>query len=189
VKEIKPALLMVVVFTVLCGGIYPAIITGISQVVFSKQANGSFITDKNGRVVGSSLIGQPFSNPKYFLPRPSSTVNFGYNPVASGGSNFGPTNPEYLREVGERVTALHARGISGKIPADLVQASGSGLDPHISPEAAEVQIFRVAKARGIREETLKKLVAAHIEDRQLGIFGARRVNVLELNLALDTLRP
>ncbi|MDD2335485.1 MAG: potassium-transporting ATPase subunit KdpC [Geobacteraceae bacterium] len=188
-KEIKTALLMLIAFAIICGGIYPAIVTGIAQVIFAKQANGSLIRDKSGHFVGSSLIGQPFSNPKYFLPRPSSTNNFGYNPAASGGSNLGPTNPDYLRQVGERVKALHDMGISGNIPADMVQASGSGLDPHISPEAAKVQISRVAKERGMSEESLKKLVDAHIEDRQLGIFGARRVNVLELNLALDTLAP
>jgi K+-transporting ATPase ATPase C chain len=189
VKEIKPALLMVVVFTVICGGIYPAIVTGIAQAIFAKQANGSFIRDKSGHVVGSSLIGQPFSNPNYFLPRPSSTNSFGYNPAASGGSNLGPTNPDYIRQVGERVKALHDTGVSGNVPADMVQASGSGLDPHIPPEAAEVQISRIAKEREISEASLKKLVDAHIEDRQLGIFGNRRVNVLELNLALDTLAP
>src|SRR5512136_854096 len=148
-KEIKPAILMFIVFTLICGGIYPAVVTGIAHTFFLKQAAGSFITDKSGKVVGSSLIGQPFSSPKYFWPRPSATSNFGYNPMGSGGSNSGPTNPDYIRRVGERFKALHDSGISGSVPAELVQASASGLDPHISPEAALIQIRRVAIARGI----------------------------------------
>lgn len=188
-KELKPAILFVIVFTILCGGIYPAVVTGIASAVFPKQAKGSFITDKNGRMVGSSLIGQPFSDLRYFWPRPSATSDFGYNPVASGGSNSGPTNPDYLKTVADRVKSLHDTGIQGNVPADLVEASASGLDPHISPEAAKVQVPRVAKARGVTEEALNKLVAAHTEDRQLGILGSLRVNVLALNLELDKLAP
>jgi K+-transporting ATPase ATPase C chain len=188
-KELKPAILFFIVFTILCGGIYPAVVTGIASVAFPKQAKGSFITDKNGRTVGSSLIGQPFSDPRYFWPRPSATSDFGYNPAASGGSNSGPTNPDYLKTVADRVKSLHDAGISGNVPADLVEASASGLDPHISPDAAKVQIARVAKARGVTEEVLNKLVAAHTEDRQLGILGSPRVNVLALNLELDKLTP
>ena len=135
-KDIKPAILMLIVFTVICGGIYPAIVTGIAQAVFPKQANGSFITDKSGQVVGSSLIGQPFSDPKYFWPRPSATPDFAYNPAGSSGSNSGPTNPAYLETVAGRVKDLRDAGLTGPIPADLVQASASGLDPHITPEAA-----------------------------------------------------
>ena len=188
-KEIKSAFMMFIVFTVICGGIYPAVVTGIASVLFPKQAGGSLITDKNGRVVGSSLIGQPFSDPKYFWPRPSATTDFGFNPMASGGSNSGPTNPDYLKTVAERVKTLHDAGLTGPVPADLVQASASGLDPHIMPESAGVQIPRVARARGMTEETLRKLVSAHIEDRQLGFLGEPRVNVLALNLALDKLAP
>jgi potassium-transporting ATPase KdpC subunit len=187
-KEIKPAILMFIAFTVICGGIYPAIVTGIAQAVFPQQANGSFITNKSGQVVGSALIGQPFSAPHYFWPRPSATPDFAYNPAGSGGSNFGPTNPAYLETVADRVKSLRAAGLTGPVPADLVQASASGLDPHITSEAAEVQIPRVAKARGMTEEALTKLVAGHTEDRQLGFLGEPRVNVLALNLKLDSLK-
>lgn len=188
-KEIKPAILMLIAFTIICGGIYPAIVTGIAQAVFPRQANGSFITDKSGQVVGSSLIGQPFSDPKYFWPRPSVTPDFGYNPAGSRGSNSGPTNPDYLKTVTDRVKSLRDAGLTGPVPAELVQASASGIDPHITPEAAAVQIPRVTKERGLSKEMLKMLVDAHSEDRQLGIFGERRVNVLALNLALDRLAP
>jgi len=186
-KDIKPAILLFVAFTIICGGIYPAVVTGIASVAFPRQAKGSFITDKSGREIGSSLIGQPFSDSKYFWPRPSATADFGYNPTASGGSNLGPTNPDYLKSVADRVKALHDAGISGNVPADLVQASASGLDPHISPEAAGVQIARVAKARGLSEKAVQNLVSAHTEERQLGFLGEPRVNVLVLNLALDRL--
>ena len=187
-KDIKPAILMFIAFTIICGGIYPAIVTGIAQVVFPKQANGSFITDKGGKMVGSILIGQPFTEAKYFWPRPSATPDYAYNPAGSGGSNSGPTNPAYLETVAGRVKNLRDAGLSGPIPADLVQASASGLDPHITPEAAKVQIARVAKSRGMNEEALTKLVAAHTEERQLGFLGVPRVNVLTLNLELDTLK-
>jgi K+-transporting ATPase ATPase C chain len=188
-KEIKPAILMFIVFTVICGGIYPVVVTGIATIFFPKQAGGSFITDKNGKVVGSSLIGQPFSDPKYFWPRPSASTDFGYNPMGSGGSNSGPTNPDYLKTVADRVKGLRDAGLTGPIPADLVQASASGLDPDISTEAARVQIPRVAKARGVKEGALLELVSAHTADRQLGFLGEPRVNVLALNLALDKLAP
>jgi K+-transporting ATPase ATPase C chain len=188
-KDIKPAILMFVAFTVICGGIYPAVVTGIASFLFPEQAAGSFITDKGGKVAGSALIGQPFSDPEYFWPRPSATAGFAYNPMASGGSDLGPTNPAYIREVGERVRLLRGSGISGDIPADLVQASASGLDPDISPEAARAQIPRVAKARGMAEEGVRRLVIVHTEDRWFGILGSPRVNVLALNLALDKLTP
>jgi K+-transporting ATPase ATPase C chain len=187
-KEIKSAFLMVLVFTVICGGVYPAMVTGIAQALFPKQANGSFVSDKSGKVVGSALIGQPFSDPKYFWPRPSATTDFAYNPAASGGSNSGPTNPAYIDTVAGRVKVLRDAGLSGPVPSDLAQASASGLDPHITPEAAIWQIPRVARARRMKEETLRKLVAAHSEDRQLGILGSPRVNVLVLNLELDKLK-
>jgi len=186
-KDIKPAILMLIIFTVICGGIYPAVVTGIAQAVFPNQANGSFITDKNGKETGSILIGQPFSDAKYFWPRPSATADFGYNPAGSGGSNAGPTNPDYLKTVGERVKSLQGSGISGQIPAELVQASASGLDPHISPEAALLQVPRVARARGVSEESLRTLVNELREDRQFGFLGTPRVNVLVVNLELEGL--
>lgn len=186
-KEIKPAILLFIIFTIICGGIYPAVVTGIAQAVFPRQANGSFITDTSGREIGSTLIGQPFSDPRYFWPRPSSASDFGYNPMGSGGSNSGPTNPDYLKTVGNRVKTLRDTGITGQVPADLVQASASGLDPHISPEAARLQVARVAKARGVSEDIVMKGVAQATEGRQLGFLGEPRVNVLVLNLKLDRL--
>ena len=184
-KEIRPAIFMFVLFTIICGGVYPAVVTGLAQAFFPKQAAGSFLTDKSNREVGSSLIGQPFSDAKYFWGRPSATTDFGYNPMASGGSNSGPTNPDYLKTVADRVKALRDTGVTGSVPADLVEASASGLDPHITPESAALQVARVAKARGISEAELTKILAAHTEGRQLGVLGDPRVNVLELNLALD----
>ena len=188
-KDLKPALLLLLAFTLLCGGIYPAVVTGIAQVVFPHQAAGSLIVDQGGREIGSTLIGQPFSAPKYFWPRPSATPGFGYNPAASGGSNLGPTNPAYLQVVADRVKALRASGITGPIPAELVQASASGLDPHLSPDAALLQVSRVAKARGLSEARVAGLVAVRTEGSQLGFMGAPRVNVLVLNLELDRLKP
>ena len=184
-KDIKPAILLFIIFTIICGGIYPAVVTGVAYALFPKQAAGSFITDKAGKEIGSTLIGQPFSEAKYFWPRPSATSDFGYNALASGGSNSGPTNPAYLQTVGDRVKALRDSGITGQIPADLVQASASGLDPHISPESALLQVPRVAKARGVSEEMVIKAVEQATEGRQLGFLGAQRVNVLELNVKLD----
>ncbi len=188
-KELRPAVLMCIMFTIICGGIYPAVVTGIANAVFPQQAQGSFITDKNNREIGSSLIGQPFSEPKYFWPRPSATAEFGYNPMGSGGSNSGPTNPEFLKTVGDRVKVLREAGITGSIPADLVLASASGLDPHISPEAAQLQLPRVAKARNMAPEKVQQLVTTSMEEPQAGILGAPRVNVLNLNLALDGILP
>jgi K+-transporting ATPase ATPase C chain len=178
---------MLIVFTVICGGLYPAVVTGIAQAIFPKQSQGSFIIDKSGKAIGSSLIGQPFSSPKYFWPRPSATSDFGYNPMASGGSNAGPTNPDYLKTVAERVKTLRDSGVNGPIPADLVQASASGLDPHITPEAAGLQVTRVARARGLSAADVEKAVALATEERQLGFLGAPRVNLLALNLELDKL--
>jgi len=186
-KDIKTAMLLLITFTIICGGIYPAVVTGVAYALFPKQAAGSFITDSGGKEVGSTLIGQPFSATKYFWPRPSATSDFGYNSMASGGSNSGPTNPDYLKTVGDRVTLFRDTGVTSKIPADLVQASASGLDPHISPESALLQVPRVAKARGISEERLKKVIDDRIEEPQLGFLGAPRVNVLVLNLELDRL--
>jgi K+-transporting ATPase ATPase C chain len=188
-KELRPAIILFIVITVICGGIYPAVVTGIAQVAFPLQANGSFITNMNGKKIGSSLIGQSFSAPEYFWPRPSATTDFGFNPMASGGSNSGPTNPDYLKTVGDRVKTLRGTGITDPIPAEMVQSSASGLDPHISPQAALLQIPRVARARSISEERLQKVVSDCMEKRQLGFLGAPRVNILALNLALDRLNP
>ena len=184
-KEMRPAILMFLLFTVICGGLYPAVVTGVAQAFFPGQAQGSFVTDHNKREVGSALIGQPFSDRRYFWPRPSATGDFGYNPMASGGSNLGPTNPDYLKAVADRVKALRESGVTGIIPAELVQASASGIDPEISPEAARLQVARVAKARGMQAGEVEKLISAQTKDRQWGFLGEPRVNVLELNLALD----
>lgn len=188
-KEVKPAILIFLLFTLICGGLYPAVVTGIAQVVFPKQADGSLIFDQNGKTIGSALIGQPFSDPKYFWPRPSASTDFAYNPLASGGSNAGPTNADYLATVGERVKMLRDSGVTGHIPAELVQASASGLDPHLSPAGVLLQVPRVAKVRGMAESRLAAMVAAHTEDRQLSFLGDPRVNVLVLNVELDRLQP
>lgn len=188
-KDIKPALLILLLFTVLCGGMYPAIVTGLAQLLFPNQAQGSLITDSAGKAVGSALIGQPFSDPKYLWPRPSATGDFAYNPLASSGSNLSPTTPSYLKMVDERLQGLRGDGVSGQIVADLVQASASGLDPHISPEAAGVQVHRIALARGLKEEKVASVIASHLENRQLGFMGAPRINVLAVNLELETLKP
>ena len=184
-KDIKPAILLFILFTIICGGIYPALVTGIAHALFPNQAKGSLIIDKAGKEIGSSLIGQPFSAPQYLWPRPSATAEFGYNPAASGGSNSGPTNPDYLKTVAERVKALRDSGITGPIPAELVQASASGLDPHLSPQAARLQVSRIARARGVSETTVLKLIEEATEQPHLGILGAARVNVLAVNMGLD----
>ncbi len=188
-KEIKPALFMLLLFTVVCGGIYPAVVTGLAQLLFPHQALGSLITDSTGKVVGSALIGQPFTEPKYLWPRPSATADFAYNPLASGGSNSGLTHPHYQKTVDERLQWLQAAGVSGPVAADLVQASGSGLDPHVSPQAASGQIHRIALARGLSEAQVAGVIAAHLEDRQWGFMGAPRINVLAVNLALAQMAP
>ncbi|MBI5558163.1 MAG: potassium-transporting ATPase subunit KdpC [Deltaproteobacteria bacterium] len=188
-KDIKPAILLLTLFTVICGGLYPAVVTGLAQTFFPEQAHGSFIKDQTGRVAGSELIGQPFSTPEYFWPRPSATGEFAYNPLASSGSNAGPTNPAYLKTVGERLHVLREAGLSAPLAADLAQASASGLDPHISPAAAQAQIPRIARARGLNEEVVATAVTSRIEGKQLGFLGAERVNVLALNLQLDTMSP
>jgi K+-transporting ATPase ATPase C chain len=184
-KDIKPAILLFIIFTIICGGIYPAVVTGVAYALFPKQAKGSIITDKSGKEMGSTLIGQPFADPKYFWPRPSAASDFGYNTMGSGGSNSGPTNPDYLKTVADRVKTLRDSGVTGTVPTELVQASASGLDPHISPESARLQVARVAKARGVSENTLIKAVAEATEGRQLGFMGEPRVNVLVLNVKLD----
>lgn len=188
-KDLKSAGLLFILLTLLVGGIYPAAVTAAAQLLFPRQAGGSLIADEYGGVIGSLLIGQPFTADKYFWPRPSATGGFAYNPRLSAGSNLGATNPTLLQRVGEQVDRLRRAGIEGAIPADLVTASASGLDPHISPEAAMLQIPRVAKARNMSSERLRELVEKHTEGRQAGVLGMPRVNVVAINLALDRKRP
>ena len=184
--HVRPALIVLIVLTVVTGVIYPVIVTVIAQGVFPHQANGSLIV-KDGKVVGSELIGQPFDDPKYFWSRPSATSPFGYNAVSSAGSNLSPTNPALIKSVQERVDTLRAADPDNKdpVPVDLVTASGSGLDPHISPAAALYQVGRVAKARKMQPDAVRALVDRYTEGRQWGFLGEPRVNVLALNLALD----
>ena len=188
-SEIVPALRMLVVLTVLTGIAYPLVITGIAQVAFPHAANGSLIV-ANGKTLGSELIGQPFDYPKYFWGRPSATSPQPYNGAASGASNQGARNPALADAVKDRIKALRDADPdnNAQVPIDLVTASGSGLDPHISVAAAEYQVTRVARARGLSPEKVRSLVREHTEGRTLGILGEPRVNVLELNLALDRVR-
>ena len=185
--QLRPALMVLAVLTLITGLLYPLAITGIAQVLFPRQANGSLILI-DGKPVGSSLIGQPFDAPKYFWGRPSATSPFPYNAAASSGSNLGPTNDALIKAVQARIDAFKAVDPDNSLPlpVDLVTASGSGLDPHISPASAEYQMRRVARIRGMEEAAVRQLVSQHTEGRQLGILGEPRVNVLALNLALDT---
>ena len=193
-SQIRPALVSLLLLTLLTGIAYPLLVTGIAQVVFPRQANGSLIV-QNGQVVGSSLIGQSFDDPKYFWGRLSATGTFPYNAfnaenlTASSGSNYGPLNPALMQAVQGRIDALKRADPTNTlpIPVDLVTASASGLDPHISPAAAAYQLDRVARARGLDPAVVQKLVDQNTQGRDLGILGEPRVNVLELNLALDAL--
>ena len=185
---IRPLLVMFVGLTVVTGVAYPLVVTGISQTLFSHQANGSLI-EQDGKVVGSELIGQQFDAPQYFWGRLSATSPMPYNPSASSGSNLGPTNPALLDEIKGRLAALKDADPDNKapVPVDLVTSSGSGLDPSISPAAAEYQVGRVAAARKIAPDVVRNLVTSFTDGRQFGLLGEPRVNVLELNLALDSL--
>ncbi len=185
-KEFRPAVMIFVVLTIVTGLLYPLLVTVIGQTAFPHQANGSLI-EQDGKAVGSALIGQPFSDPKYFWGRPSATGPYPYNAAASSGSNQGPLNPALTDAVKARVQALRDAdpGNTAAVPVDLVTASASGLDPQISPAAAEYQINRVAKARKLPVQTVRDLVAKHTEGRQFGVLGEPRVNVLQLNRALD----
>jgi len=184
-KQIYPAIAMTAVLTVLLGIIYPLAVTGLATVMFPSKAGGSLI-EKNGKVIGSSLIGQPFTGPGYFHSRPSAAGN-GYDGTASGGSNLGPTSQKLMDNVKSAAESLHEENPGSPIPIDMVTASASGLDPHITPAAAEFQVPRISKERGMKADQVRAIVREHTEGRQFGLLGEPRVNVLELNLALDGL--
>jgi K+-transporting ATPase ATPase C chain len=189
-SQLWPALRINIFLTILLGVAYPLAVTGVSQIIFPHQANGSLIT-KGDRVVGSELIGQNFTKPEYFQPRPSAAGNDGYDPTASGGFNYGPTNQKLIDRVKASVDKFHKENpdYQGPIPADMLTGSGSGLDPDISPASAQAQAPRVAKARGISPDQLNQLVAQYTKAADLGLLGEPRINVLKLNLALDQQYP
>ncbi len=186
-NQIRPTLVFLILLSLLCGGIYPFVSTKMVQATFPTEAQGSLLLGKDGKPLGSALIGQNFSEPKYFWGRLSATAPYAYNAASSSGSNFGVNNPALLDAAKARIAALHASdpANAAPIPVDLVTASGSGLDPHISIAAAEYQLARVAHARGLPEAKLQELLQHYTENRQFGILGEPRVNVLKLNLALD----
>ncbi len=189
-SQLWPALRINIFLTILLGVAYPLAVTGVSQIIFPHQANGSLIT-KGDRVIGSELIGQNFTRPEYFQPRPSAAGNDGYDPTASGGFNYGPTNQKLIDRVKASVDKFHKENpdYTGPIPADMLTGSASGLDPDISPASAQAQAARVAKARGISPDQLNQLVAQYTKSADLGLLGEPRVNVLKLNLALDQQYP
>jgi K+-transporting ATPase ATPase C chain len=188
-KNLLISIWMTLATTVLLGIIYPLVVTGLAQVMFPHQANGELIQQAGGKIAGSRLIGQPFTSAGYFHSRPSAAGAAGYDPMASGGSNLGPTNKALLDRVSVSVQALQAENPAARIPVDLATASGSGLDPHISPAAADFQVPRVARERGMTEAEVRAVVKQHSEERQLGFLGEPRVNVLGLNLDLDSKHP
>jgi potassium-transporting ATPase KdpC subunit len=185
-KQILPGLRINIFATILFGVVYPLVVTGICQLAFPHKANGSLIIS-DGKTIGSELIGQNFARPEYFQPRPSAAGNDGYDPTASGGSNFGPTNQKLIDRVKASIEKFRKENpdYKGPIPADLVTASASGLDPHLSPDSAKAQAPRVAKARGARLDRVQQLIVQFTEMPSLGLLGEPRVNVLKLNLALD----
>ena len=188
-KNSITAVLMTIVTTIILGLVYPLVVTGLAQVIFPDKANGQLIRNAEGTVIGSRLIGQPFTSPGYFRSRPSAAGANGYDASGSGGSNLGPTNPKLIGRVEADVERLQRENPGKPVAIDLVTTSGSGLDPHISPAAAEFQVSRVARERGMGEDELRQIVSAHTEGRQLGFLGEPRVNVLELNLDLDNRDP
>ncbi len=187
-KNLITAVLMTVVTTFLLGVVYPLVVTAIAQFMFHEKANGELIV-RDGQVIGSRLIAQPFTGPGYFHPRPSAAGANGYDATSSGGTNYGPTNEKLVSRVSRDVTTAQFENPGQLVPVDLVTTSASGLDPHLTPAAVEFQVKRVAKARGASEDAIRALVARHLERRQLGLLGEPRINVLELNLDLDSALP
>lgn len=191
-SEIRPAIVSTVVLAIVCCGFYPLAVTGISKLAFAKKANGSLIVDQNGTIVGSALLGQNFSGERYFHPRPSAAGANGYDAASSSGSNLGPTSQKLADQIKERIATYRTtNGLADdqQVPADAVTASGSGLDPHISAANAQLQVARVAKARGLDPQKVKEVIAANTDPASLGLLGVDGVNVLKLNLALNALSP